>query len=50
MTPIFFPECYETLRITQQCPFDFQNAVEFDGLRNNASFRLPEGHGTLRIT
>ena len=38
-TPIFFPECYKTLRITQQCLLSFQNVVKLYGLHNDACFR-----------
>ena len=42
-TPIFFPECCETLRITQQCSFSFQNIVKLYGLCNDACFEGSEG-------
>jgi len=42
-TPIFFPECCETLRITQQCSFSSRNVVKLYGLRNDACFEGSKG-------
>jgi len=42
-TPVFLPECSETLHTTQQCSFFFQNVAKLYGLCNDACFEGFEG-------